>query len=235
MFWVKYDFLKVDATFTAAVGYTKCACKHYKPFFIILFWIQCTDSCQNCIHRQYVFFFFLPFFLSAKLGGLRACRLTPPHLMLVFVLSNKKTKFITNYSLFLKRCLIELPCMLDMYGFFFFFSVLEDVGWLQHGIHTSFMASSLFWDSNKKVTGLPPTLPSPPPPLLVMYTSPFQLCWSAPPSAVIRLQWMRFAFLMEVGRRGSWCEGGQKRLHYEGNHPSLSWKLSLLLKAYIVI
>lgn len=29
------------------------------------------------------------------------------------------------------------------------------VGWLQHDIHSSFMASSLFWGSVKKVTGLP--------------------------------------------------------------------------------
>lgn len=48
-------------------------------------------------------------------------------------------------------------------------------------------------------------------PPLVIYTTAFQLCWSAPPSAVIRLQWMRYAFLMEVDRRGSWCEGGNEK------------------------
>lgn len=44
----------------------------------------------------------------------------------------------------------------------------------------------------------------------VICTSAFQLCWSAPPSAVIRLQAMRCALPMEVDPRGSWCEGQRK-------------------------
>lgn len=115
-----------------------------------------------CFGSFCLFFFF--FFLSAKLGGLRACRLTPPHLMrlLVIVLSN-----IRLYSLQTIHCFFQEMCYWTalhaghvrfFFLLLFFLSVLEDVlfvGWLQHGIHTSFMASSLFWDSNKKVTGLP--------------------------------------------------------------------------------
>lgn len=107
------------------------------------------------------FWSFYFFFLSAKLGGLRACRLTPPHLMrlLVIVLSNKD--FI-HYKLFIvfKEMCYWTALHAGHVWFFFFLSFCAwrcpfFVGWLQHGIHTSFMASSLFWDSNKKVTGLP--------------------------------------------------------------------------------
>lgn len=174
--------------------YTKCACStQYTlkfinlPLFIILLWIQCTVICQTAsIDNMFLVFFYLSFFCLPNLEDCEPAVLTPPHLirLLVIVLSNKKTISITNYSLFLKRCVIELPCMLDMYGIFFL-SVLEDVlfvGWLQHGIHSSFMASSLFWDSNKKVTGLPT------PCNLYKCISAVLKCR---PSAVIQLQWMR--------------------------------------------
>lgn len=57
--------------------YRKCACqaicspatslKFNVPFFIILTLIQCTDSCQTCIHRQYVFGHFYLFFCLPNL------------------------------------------------------------------------------------------------------------------------------------------------------------------------
>lgn len=137
---------------------------------------------------------------------------TSSHAFACYCVEQQKTLFITNYSLFLKRCVIELPCMLDMYGFFsFFLSVLEDVLFLSDDSSMAFILHlwppHFFGTATKKWQDFPP---------LVIYTSAFQLRWSAPPSAVIRLQWMRYAFLMEADRRGSWCEGGwgEKRLHY---------------------
>lgn len=127
----------------AAVDYTKCACKHQVyssevhqlalfSSFYVEFSVQILVKTASIDNMFLVFFFYLFFFLSAKLGGLRACRLTPPHLMrfACYCVEQQQTIFITNYSLFLQRCVIELPCMLDMYGFcflFFSFSVLEDV------------------------------------------------------------------------------------------------------------
>lgn len=78
------------------------------------------------------------------------------------------TKDCTHYKLFIvfkEMCYWTALHAGHVWFFSFFFSFLLClkmsffVGWLQHGIHTSFMASSLFWDSNKKVTGLP----TPPP------------------------------------------------------------------------
>lgn len=99
------------------------------PFFIILVLIQCTDSYQKCIHRQYVFsfFFFLsPFFLFYFfcLPNLEDCKPAVwRHLIsCVCLLLCGATKDCIHYKLFivLKRCVIELPCMLDMYGFSFY-------------------------------------------------------------------------------------------------------------------
>lgn len=62
---------------------------------------------------------------------LRACRCdaTSSHAFACYCVEQQKATFITNYSIFfLKRCVIGLPCMLDMYGFFllfFFLYVLE--------------------------------------------------------------------------------------------------------------
>lgn len=180
------------------------------PFFIILLLTQCTDSCQNCIHRQYVFgLFFLSFFLSAKLGGLRACRFDATSSHAFCLLLCWATTDCIHYKLFIVFKEMCYWTALHAGHVWFFFSVLEDVlfvGWLQHGIHTSFMASSLFWDKQQKSdrTSHP----------LVIYSSAFQLCWSAPPSAVIRLQWMRYI------PGGSWSAGipvrggkKEKRLH----------------------
>lgn len=100
------------------------------PFFIILLLIQCTDSYQKCIHRQYVFpFFFLSFsffifyFLFFCLPNLEDCEPAVwRHLIsCVCLLLCGATKDCIHYKLFivLKRCVIELPCMLDMYGFSF--------------------------------------------------------------------------------------------------------------------
>lgn len=131
--------------------YTKCACQAISSpdtslkfdvpppffffflFFIILPLIQCTDSCQTCIHRQYVFGLFLPFlFLFFFVCQTRRIASLPfdatsSHAFACYCVEQQKTMFITNYSLFLKRCVIELPCMLDMYGFFvlFFFMCLK--------------------------------------------------------------------------------------------------------------
>lgn len=49
---------------------------------------------------------------------------TSSHAFACYCVEQQKTVLITNYPLFLKRCVIELPCMLDMYGFFFFFFFL---------------------------------------------------------------------------------------------------------------
>lgn len=172
---------------------------------------------------MFLVFLLLCPFLSAKLGGLRACRLTPPHLMrlLVNVLSNKKTWFITDYSLFLQRFVIELYLHAGhVWGFFsflffLFLFVLEDVpfflGWFQHGIHTSFVASSLFWDSNKKVSGLP-TSPT-----------PCQLCVRF---SCVEVHHHRLSLGCSECAMHScwkWTSGEtQKRLH--GNNKTLSWK-----------
>lgn len=181
------------------------------------------------LHPSTIWFwsFFLSFFCLPNSEDLRACRLTPPHLMrlLVIVLSNKRRCSLQTIHYFLKRCVIELPCMLDMYGFFCcFFSLCA---WrcpfcrMTPAWHSYFIYELLtFLGQQQKSDKTPPPL--------VIYTSAFQLCWSAPPSAVIRMQWMRFAFLMEVDRRGSWCEGGKKRLHCSRNHQSLPRNFSLL-------
>lgn len=132
---------------------------------------------------------------------------TSSHAFACYCVEQQKTIFITNYSLFLKRCVIELPCMLDMYGFsflFFFLSVLEDVLFLSDDSSMAFILHlwppHFFGTATKKWQDFPPP---------EIYTSAFQLRWGAPPPAVIRLQWMRSAFLMEADRRGSWCGGGQ--------------------------
>lgn len=242
----------------------KCACRHslyscevHQLFFsfIILLLIQCTDSCQTCIHRQCLFGLFLIFcFLSAKLGGLRACRFdaTSSHALLLCWATKKKDYIAYSLqTLFLKRdVLLNWPCMLDMYGSCFFFLLLF-CAWrcpfcrMTPAWHSFFILrpSSLFWDSDKKVTGLlthPPTYP-PTPPASVTYTSAFQLCWSAPPSAVIRLQRMRkMHSCWKFDRRGSWCKEGGKRGKEKKTSPTPSFSFYFLevlvcCYAYIVI
>lgn len=236
--WVKYDFWKLIQLYAAvykvcmqALSIATLSKFINLHFFIILLWIQCTE---NCIHRQYVFGLFLPFFCSsAKLGGLRACRLTPPHLMrlLAFVLSNKRL-----YSLQTIHC------------FFLLVFFKENVNWtFLHAGHVWFLFSLCAWichfcqmsmafihslhffgTATKKWQDFTPHPPPPPP-----YTSAFQLCWSAPPAAVIRLQWMRYAFQMGVDRRGSWCEGKKKILHDPFPESLVCWLKPILLFKYI--
>lgn len=99
------------------------------PFFIILLLIQCTDSYQKCIHRQYVFpffsFFLLFLFFNFYFFVCQTWRIaslpfdaTSSHAFACYCVEQQKT---IHYKLFivLKRCVIELPCMLDMYGFSF--------------------------------------------------------------------------------------------------------------------
>lgn len=152
-----------------------------------------------------LFFFFLPFFFwSAKLGGLRACRLTPPHLMrlLVIVLSNKRLYSLKLFIVFKEMC--YWTALHAGHVWFFFFCAWRcpfcrmTPAWHSYFIYG--LLTFLGQQQKSDRTSHP----------LDIYTCAFQLCWSAPPSAVIRLQWMRYA-LMEVARRGSWCEGEKKR------------------------
>lgn len=150
-----------------------------------------------------VFFFYLSFFWPAKLGGLRACRLTPPHLirLLVIVLSNKRLYPLKTVHCFERDVLLNCPaCWTCMVVFFLCLkmSFLSDDSSMAFILHL--WPPHFFGTATKKWQDFPP---------LDIYTSAFQLCWSAPPSAVIWLQWMRYA-LMEVDRRGSWCEGERK-------------------------
>lgn len=136
------------------------------PFFIILVLIQCTDSYQKCIHRQYVFsfFFFLSpffifyFFLSAKLGGLQACRLTPPHLMrlLVIVWSNKRLYPLQTLHCFKEMCYWTALHAGHVWFFFLCLKMSYFVGWLQHGTHTSFRPPHFFGTETKKWQDFPP-------------------------------------------------------------------------------
>lgn len=164
--------------------YTKCACQAISSpdtslkfdvpppffffclFFIILPLIQCTDSCQTCIHRQYVFGLFLPFLFLFFFCLPNSEDCEPAvwrHLIsCVCLLLCWATKDDVHYKLFIvfkEMCYWTALHAGHVWFFcFVFLYVLEDVlfvGWLQHGIHTSFMNSSLFWDSNKKVTRLP--------------------------------------------------------------------------------
>lgn len=80
------------------------------PFFIILVLIQCTDSYQKCIHRQYVFPFFLSFsffyfyFLFFVCQTWRIASLpfdaTSSHAFACYCVEQQKTVSITNSSLF---------------------------------------------------------------------------------------------------------------------------------------
>lgn len=268
MFCVKYDFWKVDPTFTAAVAHTRCACRHWvccsqahplAPFYII-FTLNSVYRFLSKLHPStkcfWSFFFFFPPFLC--LPNLEDCDATSSHACFFFCVEQEKKDYI-HYKLFIvfkKRCLIELPCMLDMYGFFFF-TVLEDVllvGWLTPAWHSYFIYGlpHFFGTAAKKWQDFPTYPPHhhhhhhhphPHPSPLVIYTSSFQLCWSAPPSAVIRLQWMRLCI-----PDGSWSAGilhgargeTEKKtpLLKETTDPPLFLPLevfSLLLQAYIVI
>lgn len=191
----------------------------------------------------FIFTLLLFFFLSARLGGFASLPVWR-HLIsfcLLLLLSNKKKKkkktiFTTNYSLFfllllffLKRCVIKLPCMLDMYGVFFvcFFPFLclkmvlflsDDSSMAFFILH--FMASSLllllllfFADKKKKWQDFlpnPPTTPPPPPPPpthcnLYKCISAALKCTTTIGLSLDCSEWVRYAFLMEVDRRGS-CE-----------------------------
>lgn len=173
---------------------------HQLALFHHFILIQCID----------VFFFTFSFFVCQtwRIASLPVWR--HPISCLLLCWATKDCIHHNLFIVFLKRCVIELPCMLDMYGFFFFLSVLEDVlfvGWLQHGIHTSFFyrPPHFFGTATKKCQDFP---------------TPCNLykCISAgvgsapPPSAVIGLQWVRCAFLLgKCCRRGSWCEGEKKK------------------------
>lgn len=169
----------------AAVDYTKCACKHQVyssevhqlalfSSFYVEFSVQILVKTASIDNMFLVFFFYLFFFFC--LPNLEDCEpVVWRHLiscvLLVIVLSNNRLYSLQTIHCFYRDVLLNCPacwtCMVFVFCFFFSFSVLEDVlfvGWLQHGIHTSFMASSLFWDSNKKVTGLPTPPPHTPPP-----------------------------------------------------------------------
>lgn len=165
--------------------------------FIMLRSTQCTESCQNCIHRQCVFFFGLPNLEDLPFDA------TSSHAFACYCIEQQQTIPIKNCSLFWKRCVIELPCMLDMYGFFSLLclkmSFLSDDSSMASILHL--WPPHFFGTATKKCQDFPP---------LDIHTCAFQLCWSAPPSAVIRLQWMPYA-LMEVDLRGSWCEGGREK------------------------
>lgn len=111
---------------------------------------------------------FLPFFFSsAKLGGLRACRLTPPHLMrlLAFVLSNKRLYSLQTihcffYYFFLRKCKLNFPACWTCMVFIFFMclnmSFLSD----EHGIHTFIYGLLTFLGQQQKSdrTSHPPLL-----------------------------------------------------------------------------
>lgn len=129
---------------------------------------------------------------------------------------------------FLKKCVIGLSCMLDMQGFFlsfflFFmclrlFCLLFLSGKLQHGIHTPFMNCSLFWGRQQKSDEPSPQVctnrrpHTSPRPICHVYQCNFNRVEVAPPSAVIRMQWVPFCI-----PDGSWSagilvrRGGEKR------------------------
>lgn len=78
------------------------------------------------IYSKKTFLAFFPFcFCSAKLGGLRACHFTPPHLMryaCYFVLSNKQTILLirNNIHYFKIDMLLNWPACWTCTGFLFF-------------------------------------------------------------------------------------------------------------------
>lgn len=123
--------------------YTECACKHkvyscevhqLGPFFhhftlnSVYRFLSNLHPSTICFGSFYLFFFFF-FFLSAKLGGLRACRLTPPHLMrlLVIVLSNIRLYSLQTIHCFSRDVLLNCPACWTCTVFFllFFFLCLK--------------------------------------------------------------------------------------------------------------
>lgn len=117
--------------------------------------------------------------------------------------ATKDNIILKQYSLFLKK---EICYRIALHAghvwFYFLFFVLEDV-LLSDDSSMAFILHlwphHFFGTATKKWQDLPP---------LAICTSAFQLCWSAPPLAVIRLQWMHYnAFIVEVDRRASGCDG----------------------------
>lgn len=216
----------------AAVDYTKCACKHQVyssevhqlalfSSFYVEFSVQILVKTASIDNMFLVFFFIFSFFC---LPNLEDCEpVVWRHLiscvLLVIVLSNNRLYSLQTIHCFYRDVLLNCPacwtCMVFVFCFFFPFLCLK-MSFLSDDSSMAFILHlwppHFFGTATKKWQDFPP--PHPTPLLHVIYTSAFQLCWSAPPSAVIRLRWMRYAFLMEVDRRGSWCEGWGKRLHY---------------------
>lgn len=169
----------------AAVDYTKCACKHQVyssevhqlalfSSFYVEFSVQILVKTASIDNMFLVFFFNLFFFFVCQTWRIASLSFDATSSHAFCLLLCWATTDYIHYKLFIvftEMCYWTALHAGHVWFLFFFvffsFSVLEDVlfvGWLQHGIHTSFMASSLFWDSNKKVTGLPTPPPHTPPP-----------------------------------------------------------------------
>lgn len=121
------------------------------------------------------------------------------------------------FFVFWRHVLLDCPacwtCKVSFFIFLFFmclrlFCLLFLSGKLQHGIHTPFMNCSLFWGRQQKSDEPSPQVSTnrrphtSPRPICHVYQCNFNRVEVAPPSAVIRMQWVPFCI-----PDGSWSAG----------------------------
>lgn len=148
-------FLKVDPTPCRSIQSVHACTKYtrlhqlvlFSPFYFLN---ECTDS-KLQPSTEYFWSFFFHFYLFFVCQTWRICEpVVWRHLISCLLLcwATKKTTFITNklfivFIVFLRDVLLKYPacwtCMVYFFFFLFFFSAWRlFVGWLQHGIHSSF-------------------------------------------------------------------------------------------------
>lgn len=220
---------------------TKCACMHQVlssstwPFFIIFPLNSVYRFLSNLHPSTICFWSFLllcPFFVCQTW---RTASLpfdaTSSHAFACYCVEQRKD--LIHHKLFIvftEICYWTVPacwtCMV-----FFFFSSFSFCAWrcpfcrMTPAWHSYFIYGLLTFlrqqQKSDRTSHLPHTLST---------VRAFQLCWSAPPSAVIRLQWVRNAFLLEVDQRRD-----RKKKDFTEINKNPFLEANLLLKAYIVI
>lgn len=196
---------------------------------IVLPLIQPTDSWQICNHREITFSFFFNFIISflCQIGRMIVSLPSWRHfiscLRLFFVCWTTKGDIhslqTVHFLFFEEMCYWTVlhaghARFLSFFLFFMFFMCLRLFcllflsGKLQHGIHTPFMNCSLFWGRQQKSDEPSPQVctnrrpHTSPRPICHVYQCNFNRVEVAPPSAVIRMQWVPFCI-----PDGSWSAG----------------------------